>query len=834
MDFTLDLPYPWSLTPVDALQQLTGGLLPSFFGRALVAGLVGGVAYLSARQRPRFAIVAGALMGLLGWSLARASLPALAAVLIVWATVATYRGSPRAGTAKTAVVLMLRLLALLLTFLSVLRPAVVYRTENKVPSVLILGLDLSASMNFKDEYNNQTRFEAMQSVMKKCEPILQQLRDENQITVVTLGFAGDVNDWSPDAKAEGRSSDYGLLLASAYQRFGNEPNLRGFLIIGDGADNGRRYNAIAEARKWKSIQCTVNSFALGQTFQPQQKDLAITTLNVEPSPVFVKGRMILRANVDAVGCENSPITPHIYIDGKEVPIEKIAINGDEVALDEARLPLSTGNEVRIETTAPETPGEISLMLRIAPIVGEVTVANNEISTFVTVSKEGVNVLLVGPADEETKYIRQALSVDPRFRLYETTRQTDAPPAGNEVELFQFDRQAYDVIILRNVSAKRLSAGNPRVLSEIRKQVTEKGVGFMMMGGFDSFGGTPGMAGSGDWTGTPIEDLLPVKLNASGHIASEHIEFHPTNDGLQHFLLQLAGNSEETKAVWNRLNSKIWFKGINRLGDRKPTASVLATTEPDGKGDPILVAQSVGRGRTLAFAGDTTFLWRIYGLPDNTEGAEIHARFWKQTALWLAQQENSAGNVWVKPDFRRLATGQQQLFSVGVKGKSGLDLTGGKYEVRVTGPNGQSFPVPVRREGQFDRGQFWQTLQPGEYRIDVTGAAPDTDGRPVGGKASVRFVAYQDERELLQQAADLDFLGKVAAAGGGRSNPYRIDDLPDFLSKLKTATLPNQKVKIERFPDWRKRALTPFLPVWLLLFILILTLEWGLRRMWGMV
>src|SRR5262249_23389439 len=156
--------------------------------------------------------------------------------------------------------------------------------------VLLIGLDVSASMNFKDEVNNQTRFEAMLAALKKCDPILRQLNDENQITVVMLGFAGEINDWSPDVKADGRSSDYGLLLSKAYERFGNEPNLRGFLVIGDGADNGRRFNAIAEARKWKSIQCPVESFALGQTFQPQQKDLAITTLNVEPSPVFVKGR----------------------------------------------------------------------------------------------------------------------------------------------------------------------------------------------------------------------------------------------------------------------------------------------------------------------------------------------------------------------------------------------------------------------------------------------------------------------------------------------------------------------------------------------------------------
>src|SRR5262245_20167150 len=100
MEFAFDLPYPWSLSPVEALQHLSRGLLPSLIGRVLVAGLVGAVGYLSARHRPRFALAAGVLMGLLGWSLARAPLPALAAVMVVWATTVTYRGSPRAGTAK--------------------------------------------------------------------------------------------------------------------------------------------------------------------------------------------------------------------------------------------------------------------------------------------------------------------------------------------------------------------------------------------------------------------------------------------------------------------------------------------------------------------------------------------------------------------------------------------------------------------------------------------------------------------------------------------------------------------------------------------------------------
>src|SRR5262249_35051396 len=117
--------------------------------------------------------------------------------------------------------------------------------------------------------------------------------------------------------------------------------------IGDGAHNGYRHDPLLEARRWR---CPVNSFALGQVNTPfQQKDLAITSLAVEPSPVFVKGRMILKAVIDAYGCENAPIQPKIFVDGKPWPWEKITINGSEPADLEPRLPKTVGNEVWIET-----------------------------------------------------------------------------------------------------------------------------------------------------------------------------------------------------------------------------------------------------------------------------------------------------------------------------------------------------------------------------------------------------------------------------------------------------------------------------------------------------
>src|SRR5262249_21455172 len=129
----------------------------------------------------------------------------------------------------------------------------------------------------------------------------------------------------------------------------SEPNLRGLLIIGDGADNGTRYQVVPEAAQWRSL-CPINCFALGQsTTSSQQKDIAVTSILVEPAPVYVKGRMVIRVKIDAYGLENSPINPLLYIDDKDVPIEKMYMGDQEVTEGHPVVTLTNGNELRLET-----------------------------------------------------------------------------------------------------------------------------------------------------------------------------------------------------------------------------------------------------------------------------------------------------------------------------------------------------------------------------------------------------------------------------------------------------------------------------------------------------
>src|SRR5262249_28170875 len=91
-------------------------------------------------------------------------------------TVWTYLGARGATFRRLLTVLALRLGALLLAFLAVLRPALASRDQLKAPSVLVVAVDDSESMTIQDEFDGQSRWERMQRVLGKCEPEFRRLR----------------------------------------------------------------------------------------------------------------------------------------------------------------------------------------------------------------------------------------------------------------------------------------------------------------------------------------------------------------------------------------------------------------------------------------------------------------------------------------------------------------------------------------------------------------------------------------------------------------------------------------------------------------------------------
>ncbi len=741
------------------------------------------------------------------------AIPVALVVLTVW----TYLGDPRISRRRLLAVLALRLAAFLLALMAIFRPALAFSDKSQNRTQLILALDASRSMTIQDGFNDLSRWKDMLRILRDCEPTLQKLRDEAGVDVLLYRFGADVADFDPEQPGEADSprTDIGGLLRKLYEaRDGRRP-LRGLLLLSDGADNGGRSPPLAEAGRWRGIPCPLHTFAVGKETTPdRQNDIALTAIAVEPAPVRVKGKLTARVNIDAPGFAGTAVRLRLFLDEKEV-----------LARTET-LRLSANNEVRLECDAPTKAGEVKVAVRVEdpkqegkPPPGDLNPANNEIATFATVSKEGLSVLVVDKWRFERKFIGQALAGDPRMQVEEILLGGKTAVDPNAAELLQFDRHPYDVIILGDVTAAQLKAIQPNALAGIKALVSAKKTGLLMLGGYASFG-------NGDWAGTELADLLPVNLRAAGQI-EEPVQMVPTVDGLRLFgyIFRLTdGDSQANLAAWEKLPP---LDGICRL-EKGQSQLINVLAESKGSHYPILLSRVYGAGRVLAFAGDTTHQWIR-----SPEGQAAHARFWRQMVVWLAQQEDIEGSVWVKPDARRLRVREDLGLSVGVRGKNGVDLKEGTFQVEVVGPGGVKHAVTTTRGTSDDRGTFAKTDTPGEYRIVVHGEGKDpSTGEKISGEASAWFLVYDDDLELMRRAADHDFLKKLATAGGGQL--HLAEELPRFLQQLQNQPHTLARAKVDLRPDWRTTGRSTFLPAFFALFVALLAGEWCLRRRWGLV
>ena len=126
-----------------------------------------------------------------------------------------------------------------------------------------------------------------------------------------------------------------------------------------------------------------------------------------------------------------------------------------------------------------------------------------------------------------------------------------------------------------------------------------------------------------------------------------------------------------------------------------------------------------------------------------------------------------------------------------------------------------------RKDEQTAGSFRETQLPGDYTIEVTA----TRKGELLGTARARFIVSQQDLELDNASADLDSMKGVAKSSGGEV--IEPEQLPKWLAELmkKTDYLDvKQETKMTLWDQW---------PLFLCIVVL-LTLEWFLRKRWGLV
>lgn len=801
---------------------------------------------------------------------------AVCAAALVGLTLWTYVGNPQTTPRRMALLICLRLLALLIAIICALRPALAVTEQPRLKSTLIVVLDTSESMSMTDEYDRLSRFEVMRRVVDKCDPLLKQLADEQQVAVQLYHFGTDfypearqyhaqvdgknvsIGDWLKSKTPDEKRTDFGTMLAELYRRYQGESNpIRGLVIISDGGNNAINPDPIAQAMKLRGIGCPIYPFIVGRTdTKTNEKDVGFVSIAADPSPVPVKADLTVKAVLNAMGFSDGPrVKIKLTLSRRNLTSKKWEEIPDSTRTEEFRLFKQEGNQVEIVTKAPDKPGQVRVTLEIVEGPDQDrNESNNTISTFLTVTKEGVRVLVIDRLRPELKFLRYALASDKRIDYVELVRQTDEPPPPNETKKFDILNEAYDVIVLGDVSPGRLNSLDPKLVENIARLVRDKGVGLIMTGGLDSFGGTPGEPGSTGWANTAIAKLLPVEVpgpTPQKDAKESAVEVEALANALSEYIMKLDPDPKKNAAVWTRLGRSAATRlgGYTYLGRPKPMAKVFAEARRDeagGVSDPLLVGQEVGNGaRVLAFGADQTWKWVNLGGEDGAadpdEGVKLHARFWKQVVLWLAHQDEvEGGTVWVRPDLMRLAVNGKNTFRMGIKDKHGDEVANPKLRFQVLRAGEEPDPAKARPADR-DQGKpvaNFEAKEPGEYRVIVWGEGQDPSGTEIKGDAEAWFDVYADDSdEKLRPAANDEFLLRLEATANGvvPDVARKADTLPRFLkNEFIDKPLKQTNVRPRLHPDWRRNGNSWFLPVVLIAFVAVLGLEWGLRRVWGLV
>ncbi|GEM_PF-233709 len=851
MDWVVDPLWPWSLAlgllgslptlsvimPV-IIVVLVAMILPATFPLLLsrgskVAALMLGALLISV------ALIWTVLQGALGSAgigmgframggILFCALPALLVGLTVW----TYIGIPRATTFRIGVILFIRLAAIFMAFFVAFRPSVAIFDKQTIRSIIYLLLDSSESMTILDESDQTSRWDHLQQSLKDAQPLLEKLKLQDT-EVKAFKFAGQLaeHDLEKPGVPQGKTTDIGNALKGVLEQTVGQDRFRGLLLFSDGSDNGTsRQPALPLALRLRELSLNLHSFALGKpTTLAGQNDLALVSITTEPTPTIpLGGEITVKVGLNAPGFDNAIVGIRLLLDG--VPVECKIFQDDA----EAKMPgvpgqaiqlkRAEGNEILIRHKPLSKLGEVKVTVQVGdprrdlqPLPSEVSGSNNQIDTYVTVVKEGTRVLLVDKLRAwEPQFICDALAKDPRVSLFPVWLRGKEKPDDDVRDLFRFDQRSYDAIIFGDVTAAQLKSLAPDVLEQIERMVFEKGTGFLMLGGYSTFGNS-------DWKGTPIEKLLPVSLDTQGQIDAP-VKMIPTDDGLRRYsyILKISNQADESSKAWANLKE---LDGQTKLGSLKPgLSSVLA--ESDRK-DPLLVTQNYGKGRTLAFAADTSYKWIRDPLSKQT-----HARFWNQMVRWLAKQEEMEGSVIVIPDSRRIPANSELGFKVAIRGKDGNELDSGKYVIQVVGPDGTSVRIPSAKKSSEERGVFLDTDKPGEYKIEVEGEGKDPSGEIIQGKTAARFMVYDEDLEITRRSADHELLKKIAMAGGGSFQ--RAEELKVFLQKMVDEPILTEKTGAKYYPDWKSTKGSPVYPIIMLIFIAIVAFEWLLRRWWGLV
>ena len=678
------------------------------------------------------------------------SLAVLLAAAGAVAAVASYlRVTTRGGRRDRAVLLALRLSLIALVLFCLARPVLVIRTAVPQQNFLGILLDDSQSMRIADDGSEPRSAFVSGQFGDPASPVLEALADRFVLRFFRFSSRAERVTSPADLSFNGTRTRVTDALLRARDELTGLP-VAGLVIVTDGADTGQ---GIVDESLLALKADAIPIFSVGVGSEQLSRDIQVGRVSVPT--VVLRGSSLV---VDA-------IVEHTGYAGQEVALN-VESHGQILGSETVRLPPDgEPATVRVRFTADD-PGPQVLSFRVPPRPGELVVENNVREVLVDVTDRRERILYFeGEPRFEVKFTRRAVADDKNLRLVVLQRMAENKYARYDIDHpdelaagFPKTREelfAYSGLVLGSIEASAFTGDQLRMIGEF---VDRRGGGLLVLGGRRSFV-------EGGYVGTSLADVLPVILEGSPSGRAEslvvRISARPTRAGAAHAALQIASNETESAERWMGLPQVTTVNVIDRA---KPGATVLLTGVAQTEGQEreliVLASQRYGRGKTLAFPIQDSWLWQLHAsmpVEDLT-----HENLWRQLLRWLI--DGVPSQVETRMPQGQGEVGEEAVVEASVADGTYLAVNDARVVATITSPAGRSVELPLQWTGDRD-GEYRAAFTPdenGTYEIAVAATRGD---KKLGTDSSFLRTAPNNQ-EYFEAAMHASLLRRLAEETGG--------------------------------------------------------------------
>ena len=569
------------------------------------------------------------------WGLLTVAAIALGLVVVLVVYTSGLRDQERSPVAR-AVLLALRLAAIGVVLFSLAHPTWVRQLVTEHRPVVAVVLDTSGSMAQPTDPSRKespTRYDVARGVLTS--DVLPKLRATHEVRLFNVDGSA-LDEAKLPVKPEGTQSPIARTLLRIDQQMQGQP-LSGVVLLSDGAET----LDVAGSSPLERMSVAVSPIQIvPTTTQPASPDLLIAGVTANRR-ALVGNTVKVSADLVASGAPEGTAVPLSIMDGDKV-VARTTV---------AFKPGQPTTRAELEFV-PRRAGEFTFSVQLGAAPGERDLSNNRATFPLTVRAKALTVLYIdGVLRWEGKFVRQTLSSDPDVNVVSSIRTTGSTDRGSTGLLLAEQLEKIDVVVLGDIEVTHFSQ---REIEALREWVTQRGGGLVLTGGYKSFG-AEGIGRS------DLRTILPVEFSAAANPQIEQpFNLQLTDAGKQSPIFHLSGDRAKDAGFYQSLPP---LDGCSRVAGVKPGAQVLATNAQvrgaDGAGLPVMVVQEIGAGRSMVFAVDTTWKWRMV-VGGFTGDDSFYRRFWGQLVRWMAtgQEEATLQRVSVSTDHARYALGQK--------------------------------------------------------------------------------------------------------------------------------------------------------------------------------